>query len=67
MCIRDSYYTFCGRKVQLNDLYRDESEDQFAPTEPASYETFDGAEAAVTRIYVSIKGMEKAAAYDFVS
>lgn len=61
------YYTFCGRKVQLNDLYRDESEDQFAPTEPASYETFDGAEAAVTRIYVSIKGMEKAAAYDFVS
>ena len=59
-------YTFCGKKVQLNDLYRDENETQFAPTEPASFETFDGTEAIVTRVYVSVKGMEKAAAYDFV-
>lgn len=61
------YYTFCGKKVQLNDLYRDESEAEFAPAEPASFETFDGTEATVTRVYVSVKGMEKAAAYDFVA
>ena len=61
------YYTFCGKRVQLSDLYRDENEAQFAPTEPAFFETFDGTEAIVTRVYVSVKGMEKAAAYDFVA
>lgn len=61
------YYTFCGKKVLLSDLYRDQSEAEFAPQEPASFETFDGTEATITRVYVSVKGMEKAVAYDFVS
>ncbi len=61
------YYTFCGKKVALNDLYRDANEEEFAPAQPAQFTTFEGTEATVTRVYVTVKEMEKAVAYDFVA
>ena len=61
------YYVFGGKKVLFSDTYQDADKTEFAPSEPALIETFHGSEATVTRVYATVKGMEKAVAYDFVA